>query len=163
MPEMFIKDFPLSEYNRLKEIEKKAKDKAFIPFKLNDCCDVYYIARTESDKQFNAFAKEAKIISDDNLELRREIEKRKEQFANLAWEYAEKKVKIDKLEKEIESLNSCFIASQKVQQEWYEAFFLLTKKYTNFWIFGTKKRHEECLKLAELKNDEAYQNEQVHI
>lgn len=73
MPEMFIKDFPLSEYNRLKEIEKKAKDKAFIPFKLHDCCDVYHIARTESDKQFNAFAKEAKLISDNNLELRREI------------------------------------------------------------------------------------------
>lgn len=126
-------------------------------------------------------------MNDKNLELVKEIEKRKEQFANLAWEFAEKKVKVDKLEKEIakakeisdqnrelrkeivklrkeyESLHSDYLKSQKVQQEWYEAFFLLTKKYTNFWIFGTKKRHEECLKLAELKNEEAYQNEQVHI
>lgn len=70
---------------------------------------------------------------------------------------------LDELKKEYKFLHSAFIASQKVQQEWYKAFFLLTKKYINCWIFGTKKRHNECLKLGELKNEEAYQNEQVHI
>lgn len=135
MPEMFIKDFPLSEYNRLKEIEKKAKDKAFIPFKLNECGDVYHIARTESDKQFNAFAKEAKIISDDNLELRREIlELRKYKAEGQAFINASKDY-------------------YQVEKDAYKnAFQELSEEFINYYNFRRSNRIDIVKKIAAAYN-----------
>ncbi|MBK9723331.1 MAG: hypothetical protein IPO78_17345 [Saprospiraceae bacterium] len=51
------------------------------------------------------------------MELVKEIEKRKEQFANLAWEFAEKKVKVDKLEKEIAKAKEISDQNRELRKE----------------------------------------------